>query len=79
MMTAATAAPDVDHVAVDRAIHGHPVPLTGAERDEVIRRLTAAGESAAHIAGLLGVTARHVARIRGRLGCRGTNRGGPHR
>jgi len=78
-MTAATAAPDIDPVAVDRAIHGHPGALTDAERDEVIRRLTAAGRSAAHIGALLGITGRHVARIRGRLGIRGTNPGGPRR
>ena len=63
-MTAATTAPDVDHVAVDRALRGHPITLTGAERDEAVRRLTAAGRSAAHIGALLGVTDRHVCRIR---------------
>jgi hypothetical protein len=75
-MTAALQTPDVDPVAVDRAIAGHPVMLNDAERDAVVRRLTAAGRSAAHIARLLGITGRHVCRIRARLG---TNPEGPRR
>jgi hypothetical protein len=78
-MTAALQAPDVDQVAVERAIHGHPVTLTDAERDEAVRRLTAAGRSAAHIGALLGITARHVCRIRAQLRIRGTDQGGSWR
>ena len=78
-MTAALHAPDVDLGAVDRAIQGHRVTLTAAERDEAIRRLTADRRSAAHIGALLGITARHVCRIRAQHRIRSISRGGDRR
>ena len=54
----------VDEVAVQRALHGDPVHLRPAERAEAVRRLTAAGHSAADIAERLRTTTRTVVRHR---------------
>lgn len=54
----------VDEIAVQRAVHGDPVHLRPAERAEAVRRLTAAGHSAADIAARLHTTTRTVVRNR---------------
>jgi DNA-binding CsgD family transcriptional regulator len=53
-----------DEIAVQRALHGDAVHLRPVERAEAVRRLTAAGRSAADIAALLGTTKRSVVRHR---------------
>ena len=57
-------APDIDEIAVERAMGGDRVPLTGAERDEAVRRLTSKGYSVRQIAERLGTTTRTVMRRR---------------
>ncbi|MDQ3383539.1 MAG: zonular occludens toxin domain-containing protein [Actinomycetota bacterium] len=54
----------LDEIAVERAMQGDRVRLTGAERDEAITRLTARGVSACRIAELLGTSSRAVTRRR---------------
>jgi len=54
----------LDEIAVERAMQGDRVRLTGAERDEAIARLTARGVSACRIAELLGTSSRAVTRRR---------------
>lgn len=54
----------LDEIAVERALHGDRVHLRPVERVEAVRRLTAAGLSAAQIADRLNVTKRSVQRIR---------------
>jgi DNA-binding CsgD family transcriptional regulator len=49
---------------VQRASRGERVQLSRAERAEVVRRLTAAGLSAAQIADRLGIAQRSVSRLR---------------
>lgn len=58
----------IDHVAVERALSGHPVTLTVPEREEAVRRLHAQGCSTAQVADRLRIARRTVLRIRGRLG-----------
>lgn len=53
-----------DEVAVQRAMHGDAVKLRPVERAEVVRRLTAAGYSAAEIAARVDIDQRSVQRIR---------------
>jgi transcriptional regulator with XRE-family HTH domain len=55
---------DIDEVVVQRALAGRPVTLSRPERVEAVRRLTAAGRSAADIAAVLGVDDRTVQRDR---------------
>jgi DNA-binding CsgD family transcriptional regulator len=55
---------DVDDIAVERAMTGDRVALTGAERDEVVRRLTARGLPVRQIAERLHTTPRTVTRLR---------------
>jgi hypothetical protein len=57
----------VDLVAVERTCAGDRPPLNRAERREVVRRLTDAGESSRQIGERLGVTARSVERLRRRI------------
>lgn len=57
------AAEVLDEVALQRAMAGQSA-ATGSTRIEAVRRLTEAGESAATIAGLLGVSSRTVQRLR---------------
>ena len=54
----------IDEIAVQRASRGERVRLSAAERAEVVRRLTAAGLSAADIADRLGIEKRSVTRLR---------------
>lgn len=54
----------LDEIAVQRAARGERVRLSRAERAEVVRRLTAAGLSAADIADRLGIAQRSVSRLR---------------
>lgn len=54
----------LDEVAVERAMQGDRVRLTGAEWDEAITWLTAGGVSACRIAELLGTSSRAVTRSR---------------
>jgi DNA-binding CsgD family transcriptional regulator len=54
----------IDEIAVQRAARGERVRLSRAERAEVVRRLTAAGLSAADIADRLGIAQRSVSRLR---------------
>ena len=54
----------IDEIAVQRASRGERVRLSSAERAEVVRRLTAAGLSAADIADRLGIEKRSVTRLR---------------
>jgi transcriptional regulator with XRE-family HTH domain len=54
----------LDEIAVQRASRGERVRLSRAERAEVVRRLTAAGLSAADIADRLGIAQRSVSRLR---------------
>lgn len=54
----------LDEIAVQRASRGERVQLSRAERAEVVRRLTAAGLSAADIADRLGIAQRSVSRLR---------------
>jgi DNA-binding CsgD family transcriptional regulator len=54
----------IDEIAVQRASRGERVRLSRAERAEVVRRLTAAGLSAADIADRLGIAQRSVSRLR---------------
>jgi hypothetical protein len=56
--------PDIDEIAVERAMDGDHVPLTPAERDEAVRRLTNSGYSVRQIAERLGTTTRTVMRRR---------------
>jgi hypothetical protein len=56
--------PDIDEIAVERAMEGDHVPLTPAERDETVRRLTSKGYSVRRIAERLGTTTRTVMRRR---------------
>jgi transcriptional regulator with XRE-family HTH domain/transposase-like protein len=56
-----------DPVAVQRACDGDKVTLTPAERDQVVAQLGDAGRSANAIADQLGLSHRHVQRIRTRL------------
>ena len=60
-------APDVDEVAVLRAMAGDRVRLTPVERLEAVRRLTARGLSAREIGERLHITPRHVCRYRSRV------------
>lgn len=60
--------PVVDDVAVDAAVQGHPVRLTIAERREVVKRWSKAGESAREIGERLGVSQRMIQRDRQHLG-----------
>lgn len=46
----AGSAPDVDELAVQHVMAGHPVPLPADVRDELIRRMSAGGWSAVEIA-----------------------------
>jgi hypothetical protein len=55
---------DIDEIAVERAMNGDQVRLSGAERDEVIRRLTEKGYPVREIADRLRTTARTVSRRR---------------
>jgi lambda repressor-like predicted transcriptional regulator len=55
---------DIDEIAVERAMGGDHVPLTRAERDEAVRRLTSKGYSVRQIAERLGTTTRTVMRRR---------------
>ena len=55
---------EVDPMAVVRLTTGHPVQSTQAERIAAVATLTARGESAAGIAGMLRVTERTVTRYR---------------
>lgn len=55
---------DLDDIAVERAMTGDRVALTGAERDEVVRRLTARGLPVRQIAERLHTTPRTVTRLR---------------
>jgi lambda repressor-like predicted transcriptional regulator len=55
---------DIDEIAVERAMDGDHVPLTRAERDEAVRRLTNKGYSVRQIAERLGTTTRTVMRRR---------------
>jgi hypothetical protein len=54
--------PDVDEVAVERAMAGEPIELTLADQTEAIRRLAARGMSVRRIALLLRTSARTVSR-----------------
>jgi hypothetical protein len=54
--------PDVDEVAVERAMAGEPIELTLADQTEAVRRLTAKGMSVRRIALLLRTSARTVSR-----------------
>jgi hypothetical protein len=54
----------LDEIAIEAAMHGDPVRLTRAERDEAIARLTHRGISARRIAALLGTSSRNVVRRR---------------
>ena len=57
----------VDHIAVERAVNGHPpARLTIAERAAAVMRLTDRGVSTAVIAERLRITTRTVRRIRRR-------------
>lgn len=56
--------PIVDEVAVARACHGEPVPLTRLERAEAVRRLTKRGMGAKEIARRLRMSMRQVQRLR---------------
>lgn len=62
----ATTMPDdsIDTLAVQRALDGHPVDLTRAERREVTRILTSRGVSAQEIAARLDVADRTIVRWR---------------
>lgn len=60
--------PAVDEMAVQHVMAGHPVPLPADLRDEVIRRLSAAGQSAAEIAPVVRTTRNTVHAHRTRLG-----------
>jgi hypothetical protein len=62
---------DVDEIAVERALAGDHVTyddLTAVEQQEVVRRLTARGNSIRDIAAQLGTTKRTVSRRRATLG-----------
>lgn len=67
--TAEADSDEVDPIAVDRACDGTlgDAQLTPAEQAEAVRRLSAAGASAARIAERLHISARHVQRIRADL------------
>jgi hypothetical protein len=54
----------VDEIAVELACAGEPTALTAVERAEVVRRLTARGESAWRIAERLRMATRSVTRAR---------------
>lgn len=54
--------PDVDEVAVERAMAGEPIELTLADQTEAVRRLAARGMSVRRIALLLRTSARTVSR-----------------
>lgn len=54
----------VDEVAVELALHGERVPLTLFERRIVIERAADAGIYTSTIAPVLGITSRHVERLR---------------
>lgn len=54
----------LDEIAVERAMSGQLVPLTGDERREAVARLTRRGLSARRIAELLHTTSRTVTRLR---------------
>jgi lambda repressor-like predicted transcriptional regulator len=56
--------PDIDEIAVERAMGGDHVRLTRVERDEAVRRLTSKGYSVRQIAERLGTTTRTVMRRR---------------
>lgn len=58
---------DIDEVAIDKAMQGHPGPLTRAEQREAIDRLIDQGRSLRGIAVLLGISARTVSRRRSPL------------
>lgn len=60
--------PVLDEVAIERAMSGQRVGLTEGERDEVIRRMAAAGRTDQEIAPVLGVSDRTVWRWRKALG-----------
>ena len=56
---------DVDEVAVTRAVSGDlSVRLTGTETAIAVRRLAARGLSTAETSWLLGISNRHVSRVR---------------
>jgi len=59
--------PDVDEVAVERAMHGMQLRLTPEERLEAVARLTRRGVSAREIAERLHTTSRTVVRLRSTL------------
>src|SRR5512133_461194 len=54
----------IDAVAIDRAMAGLPVQLTTVERAEIVRRLANLRYNDAEIAARIGVSSRHVLRIR---------------
>jgi WhiB family redox-sensing transcriptional regulator len=58
------AEPDIDHVAVERAMTGEPVPLTRAERLAAMRALMAQGRDDGQIANALHTTRRTLLRER---------------
>lgn len=53
---------DIDDIAVERAVHGHPVALTRADRIAAVRALTARGHARPAIAARVGATVRTVGR-----------------
>jgi hypothetical protein len=54
----------IDDIAIERAMHGDPVPLTPAERLEAVRRMTDRGWSASQIGQRIGCDKRSVVRWR---------------
>lgn len=58
---------EVDEIAVERACHGEPLPLTYAERAEAVRKLTGQGHSARAISARIRLSQRTVVRYRKRL------------
>lgn len=59
---------EIDTVAVDLAVHGERVRLTLAERSAAVERLAHEGASDAEIGVRLGLSARHVLRLRQEAG-----------
>lgn len=66
--------PDVDEIAVERALAGIPTPLNRLERERAIPVLAARGWSDAQIAAACGCTDRTVQRIRKDLGVPSTRK-----
>lgn len=58
---------DVDELAVEHALAGHPMRLNRYERRELCRRLTDTGATAAAVAERLGITERSAQRLRRRV------------